>query len=102
MFRNTILFFSSVCRYFFRGFFFLLISTELSTLKCLPTQFQIDPLNLFYSIPSLELGSHRPKSIKILIRENYLVVTEDKRRTDQEAMRLVQRKMKKKTRTSGS
>ena len=53
----------------------------------MPTQFQIDPLNLFYSIPSLELGSHRPKSIKILIRENYLMVTEDKRRTEQEDKR---------------
>lgn len=58
----------------------------------LASQFQIDLLNLFYSILALALGSHRPKSTKILIRGNYPGVTEDKRQTDQEPMRFVQRK----------
>lgn len=85
-------FFSPVCRSFLSGalYFAPKPTTNLDWNACL---LSVRSIPSTYSILALELGSHRPKSTKILIRGYYHGVTEDWRWTDPEAMRLVQRKM---------
>lgn len=84
-------FFSPVCRSFLSGalYFAPKPTTNLDWNACL---LSVRSIPSTYSILALELGSHRPKSTKILIRGYYHGVTEDWRWTDPEAMRLVQRK----------